>query len=365
MAHIQINDSHFRTLKDKVVVLTGGANGIGRAAVRLFHEHGSSILFGDTNTPLGVALETEISSPRARFLPCDVTSYSSQLELFRTAIKLFGRIDIVVANAGISVPRDPFVFMDGDGDGDGGDGEGEKGEGGEKEIEREFPTGEIDVDLKGCLFTARIGMFYLRRNGRFARGGGDVGGGGGGGGGGDLVLVSSIAGFKESTGLAVYTASKHGVLGLLRGVRVQAGREGVRVNAVCPWMTRTAMVAGIESGWRELQLPENDPTDVAKSILICATANRSLPSPSPLPSTQPSSTSTSNSDPSSSTNHAGVNLPFSGKILFVAGGQSYEIEDKMVELEPVWLGKENSEDLERGQEFLMREGTSWDTSLGK
>lgn len=51
------------------------------------------------------------------------------------------------------------------------------------------------------------------------------------------MLVSSIAGFKESTGLGVYTASKHGVLGLLRGVRVQLGREGIRVNAVCPWMT--------------------------------------------------------------------------------------------------------------------------------
>ena len=56
-----------------------------------------------------------------------------------------------------------------------------------------------------------------------------------------MILVSSIAGFKESTGLATYTASKHGVLGLLRGVRIQAGREGVRVNAVCPWMTSEFM----------------------------------------------------------------------------------------------------------------------------
>lgn len=112
-------------------------------------------------------------------------------------------------------------------------------------------------------------------------------------------------------------------------------------------ITETAMVAGIENGWRELQLPENEPEDVAKSILICATANRSTPSSQTNP-----------------TNHSGVKLPFSGKIVFVAGGKSYEIEDRLNELEPEWLGRENSRVLEKGQEFLMREGTSWDTSKG-
>ncbi|PVH75629.1 putative 15-hydroxyprostaglandin dehydrogenase [Cadophora sp. DSE1049] len=330
MAHIQINDSHFQTLQDKVVVLTGGANGIGRAAVRLFHHNGASIVFGDVNDQLGLAVEKELNSPRAKFIHTDVTSYTSQLNLFRTAISLFGRIDIVVANAGISIPRDPFSFSSLDFSDD------------EAEIEKEFPTAEIDVNLKGCLFTARIGLFYLRKN-RAARSK-------------EGVLVSSIAGFKESTGLAVYTASKHGVLGLLRGVRVQAAREGVRCNAVCPWMTKTAMVAGIENGWRELQLPENEPGDVAKAILICATANRSL---------SISNNPNLNAEPQSQTGHPGATLPFTGKILFVAGGQSYEIEDKMNELEPLWLGRENSGVLEKGQEFLMREGTSWDTGKGK
>ncbi|KAH9218226.1 hypothetical protein DL95DRAFT_489966 [Leptodontidium sp. 2 PMI_412] len=366
MAHIQINEAQFGTLKDKVVVLTGGANGIGRAAVKLFHYHGAKIIFGDINTTLGLALETELSpspsssssspssspspsppspeqaqAPTAKFIRTDVTSYTSQLHLFKTAISLHGRVDIVVANAGMSIPRDPFTFNDSDGEGE---------EEGDREIEKEFPTTEIDVNLKGCLYTARIGLFYLRKNkdkngipprdqgqnGDFGQRGprGDTGVGERGG---DLVLVSSIAGFKESTNLAVYTASKHGVLGLLRGVRIQAARERVRVNAVCPWMTKTAMVAGIESGWRALNLPENEPSDVAKSILVCATANR----------------------------HRGATLPFEGKIVFVAGGESYEIEERMTGLEPEWLGRENSERLERGQEFLMREGTSWEIKGGR
>jgi NAD(P)-dependent dehydrogenase (short-subunit alcohol dehydrogenase family) len=81
---------------------------------------------------------------------------------------------------------------------------------------------EIDVNLKGHLYTARIGLHYLRKNG-----------------GGDFVLVSSIAGFKECTGLAIYTASKHGVIGILRGLHLSAIKDNIRMNVVCPWMTST------------------------------------------------------------------------------------------------------------------------------
>lgn len=61
--------------------------------------------------------------------------------------------------------------------------------------------------------------------------------------------------------------------------------------------------------------------------------------------------------------HEGAKLPFWGKILFVGGGQSYEIEDRINELEPLWLGEENSKVLEKGQEFLMDGSTSWDPSV--
>lgn len=79
---------------------------------------------------------------------------------------------------------------------------------------------EVDINLKGAIYTARIGMHYLRKIG-----------------GGDLVLVSSIAGFKECGGLAPYTASKHGVLGLMRGLHIVAIEENIRINVICPWMT--------------------------------------------------------------------------------------------------------------------------------
>lgn len=95
---------------------------------------------------------------------------------------------------------------------------------------------EIAVNLNGAIFTARIGMHYLRKN--KSRGGK---------GGGDLVLVSSIAGFKECGGLATYTASKHGVLGLMRGLNITAQPEGININVICPWMTsKFALISALE-----------------------------------------------------------------------------------------------------------------------
>jgi NAD(P)-dependent dehydrogenase (short-subunit alcohol dehydrogenase family) len=140
-----------------------------------------------------------------RFVFCDTSSYSNQLELFAAAESLFGHIDVVVANAGMANHKDIFDPI--------------------SDISIEPSMKEVDVNLKGSIFTARIGLHYLRKNN--AKNGQ----------GGDLVLVSSIAGFKECGGLAPYTASKHGVLGLMRGLHTTVIKENLRINVICPWMT--------------------------------------------------------------------------------------------------------------------------------
>jgi NAD(P)-dependent dehydrogenase (short-subunit alcohol dehydrogenase family) len=141
-----------------------------------------------------------LASNRAVFVHCDTSSYSDQLALFAKAQELYGGVDVVIANAGVSIPKDPF-----DQDAD---------------INIEPDVRELDINLRGVFFTARIGMSYLRRNG-----------------GGDLIMTSSIAGFKECTGLTAYTASKHGVIGIMRGLHIAAIPEGIRINVICPWMT--------------------------------------------------------------------------------------------------------------------------------
>ncbi|KAL3704950.1 hypothetical protein TMatcc_008622 [Talaromyces marneffei ATCC 18224] len=297
MSLITPNQSLFSSsLNGLVVVLTGGAQGVGQSVVEKLHSAGAKIIFGDVDdtlaTKLASTLNSSDGSERVHFVHCDTSNYANQLNLFQTAYKLYNRIDIVIANAGI--PN----------------------------------LAEVDVNLKGPLYTSRLGLHYLRKNNSASKG--------------DIVLVSSIAGFKECEGLTTYTASKHGVIGLMRGLALQGEKEGIRINTVCPWMTKTRMVTGIEQGWYNLGLPSNEPEDVANAILICATANRS---------TQPDGQQ-----------HEGAALPFSGKIVWVGGGKSFEIEDRLQALEPEWLGKENSEVLKRGQEYLHSGKTSWDTS---
>lgn len=170
-------------------------------------EAGCKVVFGDINDDAAHEIVSNLGSTSVRFMHCDTSSYSDQLSLFATAEKDFGHVDIVVANAGMAVHKDIFDAN--------------------SDIFVEPSMKEVAVNLTGVIFTARIGMHYLRKNraGPEGRGGGD------------LVLVSSIAGFKESGGLATYSASKHGVLGLMRGLHTTAFPEGIRINVICPWMT--------------------------------------------------------------------------------------------------------------------------------
>jgi hypothetical protein len=90
-----------------------------------------------------------------------------------------------------------------------------------------------------------------------------------------LTLLSSIVTFEESPGLFIYQAGKHSVLGLLRALRLHTPHAfDVRVNAVCPRMTLTGMVTGIEGGWKNAGVPVNIPEDIANVVI-------GLPSASP------------------------------------------------------------------------------------
>lgn len=179
-------------LQDKVLVLTGGALGVGAQIVRLAHAAGAHVFFGDVLVTPGQELAASLASgPTVHFQKCGVTSYQDTLALFEAAYKAFGRVDHAVANAGIG-ERGNIVSEDLDLEG-----------------VKEEPTGAVDVldvNLKGAVFFARIASVYLRQRGSRE---GDK----------SLTLVSSVAGFREDPGLFVYVPSKHGVLGLMRALR--------------------------------------------------------------------------------------------------------------------------------------------------
>lgn len=146
----------------------------------------------------------------------------------------------------------------------------------------------MDINLLGPLYFARIASVYLRQpalNDKASTNQADK----------SLTLVSSIAGFTEAPGLFVYSTAKHGVYGLMRALRglvcrgeacrrskfyflvtdmltfsrrvlIKSSPQAIRTNAICPWMTETRLVSGIEDAWHKAGLPRNTPMDVAKII---------------------------------------------------------------------------------------------------
>ncbi|KAL4810667.1 hypothetical protein BDV18DRAFT_155279 [Aspergillus unguis] len=286
-------------LKDKVLVVTGGANGIGASLVEYAVENGASVCFGDLAAEAGETIANKINSnfegTRAVFVRTDVTSYESVLGLFDRAMEVFGRVDHVIAGAGITEIGNVFDPAE------------------DMQSIRKPPTTKVlDVNLTGCLYTARIASVYLRQN---RPAGSDR----------SIVLISSVAGFKESPGLFVYQAAKHGVLGLMRALRLYLpGRDhGIRVNCICPWMTMTGMVKGVQDGWIKAGLPVNSPLDVAKVTAAVV-------------------------------GDAGLN----GKSMYVEGGRAWEIEDNIDRLESQWLGQEPSRSLAKGQ-AVLGSGSGW------
>lgn len=166
----------------------GGANGIGAATVRLLSKSGAHVVFGDVDSARGSALAASLPGT-TQFLSTDVTKYASFLALFDEAMQLHGHIDVAISNAGI-VERpgwfEPSIDM--------------------SSVRLEPSIAVLDVKLKGTLYFSRVAAVYLRQN----RAPTDHK---------SLILLSSVAGFKESPGLFVYQAAKHGVIGLMRSLR--------------------------------------------------------------------------------------------------------------------------------------------------
>ncbi|MCJ1390613.1 hypothetical protein MMC18_003474 [Xylographa bjoerkii] len=306
MSQFAPSQESLASLRGKVVVLTGGANGIGAATVRLLFEAGASVVFGDMDTKNGELLVEGIRSQEVLFMKTDASKYEDNLALFKTAYQKFGKVDHAMSIAGIVEQGnwfDPSLTIE----------SVEKARrSSAKLLNADVPTKAVlDVNLLGVLYFARIASVYLRQN---RKEGEDK----------SLTLLSSVAGFKESPGLFVYQAAKHGVLGLMRTLRPYLPVAcNIRVNAICPWMTATAIVAGIEEEWYKAKLPVNQPVHVAKVIMDV-------------------------------TRSEGLN----GKAMYIEGGRAWEIEDNLNRLEPHWMGEEPSRSLAKGQE-LLGNGTGW------
>ncbi|KAM0787068.1 hypothetical protein ACM66B_006330 [Microbotryomycetes sp. NB124-2] len=208
--------------KDKTIIVTGGASGIGLGIVKHFLANGANVVIGDINAVAGQAV-LESLSPRdkARFCACDVTSWQSQCQLFAYAKKEFGRIDYVFANAGIAQMRelrssDPSHFATRKHDS-------------LEELEEDEPDFRVlRVNLDGVLYTMHAALAYFRTQQKDANGWR-----------GKIVATASNAAFYPFPNDTLYSATKHGVLGACKALGIKVFNEGITVNCIGPSVVAT------------------------------------------------------------------------------------------------------------------------------
>jgi len=194
-------------LKEKVALVTGASGGIGAAVARGLHEAGASVgLLSRRGDDLGLE--------RGLGLACDVRDRVAVGVAVDAAVERFGRLDVVVANAGLGA-YGPFLDLD-----------------------PERLEAMIDVNLKGTLYTAAETLPHLIEAGE-----------------GDFVSLASVAGLRAFPGEAVYNASKFGQLGFTRALDHELRERGVRATCICPGGVKTdfAIGAGREEGDPELE----------------------------------------------------------------------------------------------------------------
>lgn len=217
-------------VKDKTIVITGGASGFGAGFVRHWAKNGATVILGDINIEKGDALARELQKETGRkschFVFCDVTEWQSQVNLFKEAVKLspHGGIDTVVANAGIAGPDK--VQMPGD----------------LSAPEPRKPNFKImDVNCTGVLYTTHLAYYWLPRNPESKPCSTDS----------DpktqtrdrhLLLLGSIASLAPIAMQPQYGAAKHAVLGLFRSLRATSHPQGVRINCIFPYFIDTPIV---------------------------------------------------------------------------------------------------------------------------
>lgn len=218
-------------LQNKTILITGGASGLGAGFLRRWAAAGANVVIGDINVQKGDQLvretKKETGNENLHFFHCDVTDWQSQVNLFRSTVKVspHGGIDTVVANAGIADPKEAFDQP--------------------KNIDAAEPTAPdlkvLDVNLKGVLYTAHLALWYLPRNPGSkpasknpdpAKTGRDR----------HLILMSSMAGLAPIPTQTLYATSKHAVVGLYRNLRSSNFVHGIRTSLICPYFTDTPIM---------------------------------------------------------------------------------------------------------------------------
>ena len=192
-------------LKDKIVIITGAGSGIGAATAKLFATHGAVVVASDINfgDAQKVVDEIEKSGGKASAIKTDVTKFEEVESLIGAAVKEYGRLDVMVNNAGI-----------------GGEHQNKTAE-----HSHEDWHNVIAVNQTGVFYCMQVALQQMTKQGY-----------------GTIVNVASLAGLKASGNNLSYSASKFAVVGMTKSAALEYGHKNIRINAVCPGYTHSALL---------------------------------------------------------------------------------------------------------------------------
>ncbi|MGD2022885.1 MAG: 3-oxoacyl-[acyl-carrier-protein] reductase, partial [Desulfobacterales bacterium] len=219
---------------NKVVMVTGGAAGIGRVTAENFAKEGAKVAICDVNTEAGEAAVKELG-PEASFAQVDVANSASVSDWVEAVMDQHGQIDVLVNNAGIT--RDGLIMR----------------------MKEEDWDAVISVNLKSAFncIKAVSKIMVKQRSGR-------------------IINLASVVGVMGNPGQANYVASKAGMIGLTKTVAKELGSRGITVNAVAPGFIETDMTAVLSEKAREAMLSiiplqrAGTAQDVAEAITFLA-----------------------------------------------------------------------------------------------
>ncbi len=199
-------------LKDKVAIVTGAAQGIGRAIAILLAKNGAHITISDVNMEAATKMAEEIESlgRRAVAIKTDVGNFLESEEMVKETVKILGKVDILVNNAGIT--RDSLALR----------------------MKEDDWDKVIEVNLKGTFNCTRAAIKHMMKQRC-----------------GKIVNIASVTGEMGNAGQANYSASKAGVIGLTKTIAREVAPRGITVNAVAPGFIDTDMTRSLPEKTKE------------------------------------------------------------------------------------------------------------------
>lgn len=220
-------------LDGKVAIVTGGSSGIGKAVVERLAWEGAEVVIADVDNERGEKLAEETDT---KFIECDVSNNSDVENLVEETVQEFGRLDIMVNNAGIGSVN------------------------GIEEMDIEEYKKTIEIDLDGVMYGCKAATPHLKETE------------------GCIINMASIYGLVGDVGSTAYNAAKGGVVNLTRSVADDLAQYNVRVNSVCPGFVDTPMTEEVQEDEEFMAHIENmtplgrmaDPEEIASAVVFLA-----------------------------------------------------------------------------------------------